>query len=153
MASSLLKLYQSFNKLPFGDWMFSKAVCFKAPYFSSIKPKITMLTAGSCSATLPKRRAVHNHIGTVHAIAQCNLAELVAGLATDATVPSSHRWIPKGMTVNYLKKAKTDLSAVAYLTIPEPIPDKHDCTVDVKITDKNELVVFSAKVTMYITSK
>jgi hypothetical protein len=32
---------------------------------------------------------------------------------TEVTVPTSHRWIPKGMTVEYLKKAETDLIAIA----------------------------------------
>ena len=43
----------------------------------------------------------------------CNMAELAAGIMSEATVPASHRWIPKGMTVEYLKKAGTDLRAVA----------------------------------------
>jgi len=100
--SSLLKIWTKCQSLPKGNWLFSKAVCFKAPYFGSIKPLITDLTAGHCSATVKNRRAIHNHIGTIHAIAQCNVAELCAGLMVDATVPTkTHRWIPKGMTVNY----------------------------------------------------
>lgn len=43
----------------------------------------------------------------------CNMAELAGGTMTEVTVPSTHRWIPKGMTVEYLKKAETDLIAVA----------------------------------------
>lgn len=34
----------------------------------------------------------------------CNMAELAGGTMTEVTVPSTHRWIPKGMTVEYLKK-------------------------------------------------
>jgi len=56
---------------------------------------------------------VLNHIGTVHAIAMCNMAELAGGTMTEVTVPATHRWIPKGMTVEYLKKAETDLIAIA----------------------------------------
>lgn len=33
----------------------------------------------------------------------CNMAELAGGTMTEVTVPSTHRWIPKGMTVEYLK--------------------------------------------------
>lgn len=50
-----------------------------------------------------------NHIGTVHAIAMCNMAELAGGTMTEVTVPSTHRWIPKGMTVEYLKRQKQTL--------------------------------------------
>jgi Domain of unknown function (DUF4442) len=41
------------------------------------------------------------------------MAELAGGTMTDATVPNTHRWIPKGMQVEYLKKANTDLVAIA----------------------------------------
>ena len=63
--------------------------------------------------TFAKRREVLNHIGTVHAIALCNAAELAAGTMTDASIAKGHRWIPKGMTVEYLAKADGDIRAVA----------------------------------------
>ena len=56
-----------------------------------------------------KRRAVQNHIGTVHAIAMCNLAEMAAGTLTEISIPASMRWLPKGMQVQYLRKAETDV--------------------------------------------
>jgi hypothetical protein len=73
--------------------------------------------------TAPKWWGVHNHIGTFHAIAACNLAEIAMGMLAEATVPASHRWLPKGMTVEYVAKAETGLRAVAEL--PE-IPDFGD---------------------------
>ena len=62
---------------------------------------------------MTKRRAVTNHIGTVHAIAMCNLAELAAGTMTEISIPPSMRWLPKGMAVEYLKKAESDVEALA----------------------------------------
>jgi hypothetical protein len=56
---------------------------------------------------------VQNHIGTVHAIALCNLAELCAGLVTDVSIPRDMRWIPQDMTVRYLRKAKGRIVASA----------------------------------------
>jgi hypothetical protein len=38
---------------------------------------------------------VYNHLGAVHAIASCNAAEVAMGMLMEATVPRSHRWIPK----------------------------------------------------------
>jgi Domain of unknown function (DUF4442) len=38
---------------------------------------------------------VYNHLHTVHAIASCNAAEVAMGMLMEATVPRSHRWIPK----------------------------------------------------------
>ena len=34
-----------------------------------------------------------------------NLAELAGGLAVEASLPPSMRWIPKGMEVDYVRKA------------------------------------------------
>ena len=83
MSTPLLALYTKITRWPLGHWVFSKAVCFKAPYFSSISPTITRLENGRCEARIHDHRAVRNHIGTVHAIALCNLAELCAGLMID----------------------------------------------------------------------
>ncbi|MDX4011252.1 alpha/beta fold hydrolase, partial [Pseudomonas aeruginosa] len=79
----------------------------------SIAPQFVELRPGYAEVTFPKRREVLNHIGTVHAIALCNAAELASGTMTDASIPAGHRWIPRGMTVEYLAKATGDVRAVA----------------------------------------
>lgn len=138
----------------FGKWMFSKAVCRKAPYFGTIKPKITQLKPGVCRATIRNRKAIHNHIGTVHAIAQCNLAELCAGVMTDATIDhKTHRWIPKGMSVQYLAKAETDLHAVAQIEYPRAWQDKEELVVPVEVFNTAGEKVFHADINMYISAK
>ena len=100
-----------------------------------------------------KRRAVLNHIGTIHAIAMCNMAELAAGTMTEVTIPGTHRWIPSGMTVEYLNKAESDLRAVAEL---DPIPAfvaRADSPVTVNILDVNGQAVFRAVITMFISPR
>ena len=59
-----------------------------------------------CVVFMKKRRAVTNHLKTVHAIAMCNMAELAGGLMTEVSLPQGKRWIPSGMTVKYLKRLK-----------------------------------------------
>ncbi|MDN3376961.1 MULTISPECIES: hotdog fold domain-containing protein [unclassified Pseudoalteromonas] len=152
--SAVLKTWLKLKKLPFGNWLFTKAVCVKAPYFASMKPYILDVRDGYCSAVVKNRRSVHNHIGTIHAIAQCNLAELCAGVMVDATVPyKTHRWIPKGMTVNYLAKVDTDVTAIAEIQLPRPWIDKEDLVVPVKLYNTRNELVFTADITMYITKK
>ncbi|NSY34102.1 DUF4442 domain-containing protein [Pseudoalteromonas sp. JC28] len=154
MSAPLLKIYKRMSWLPFGKWMFSKAVCRKAPYFGTIKPKITQLKPGVCRATIRNRKAIHNHIGTVHAIAQCNLAELCAGVMTDATIDhKTHRWIPKGMSVQYLAKAETDLHAVAQIEYPRAWQDKEELVVPVEVFNTVGEKVFHADINMYISAK
>jgi hypothetical protein len=114
--NKLMRVYKTCRKFPFGNILFSKLVCFKAPYFGSIKPRFIELKSGDCEIFLKKRRAVTNHLNTIHAIAMCNVSELAARTLIEAFIPRTMRWIPKGMTVSYLKMAKTDLKAVCEIS-------------------------------------
>lgn len=151
---SALTLYRRLADKPLGKWLFSRLICFKAPYFSTIAPRITALEAGRCEAVIRDRRAIHNHIGTVHAIALCNLAELVGGLMTDATIPASMRWIPKGMSVRYLKKAQGTLHAVATPDIAVvEAAQGHELPVSVDVRDAAGERVFFASISMWVSPK
>ena len=148
-----LSSWQRLSKNSAGKWVFSRLVCWKAPYFSSIRPAFIELRPGYCEVRIKKRRAVLNHIGTVHAIAMCNMAELAGGTMTDVTIPSTYRWIPKGMKVEYIKKAETDLKAVAEIM---PVPQFDAATeipVTVTVTDVDNQTVFSAVITMWVSPK
>ncbi|HYB63667.1 MAG TPA: hotdog fold domain-containing protein [Steroidobacteraceae bacterium] len=148
-----LAIWQRLAGKPGGKWAFSRLVCLKAPYFGSIRPRFEDLRPEYCRLRIRKRRAVLNHIGTVHAIAMCNMAELAGGTMTEVTIPATHRWIPKGMTVEYLKKATTGLVAVA---TPESKPDwsaPGDYRVNVLVTDRGNEAVFRAVITMWVSPK
>jgi len=131
----------------FGPEKFSEMVCGMAPYFSTINPEFIALRAGYSEARVKKVRAIENHLGTVHAIAMCNAAELVGGTLTDASLPEGCRWIPKAMNVQYLAKAKTDIRAVASadgVDFSEP----GDKSVAVDIFDEAGTKVFHADIIM-----
>ncbi len=148
-----LSTWQRLSRKPAGKWAFSRLVCWKAPYFGSIRPAFVELRPGYCEVHIKKRRAVLNHIGTVHAIAMCNMAELAGGTMTDVTIPSTHRWIPKGMKVEYIKKAETDVKAVAEI---KPIPQfgaAAELPVTVAVTDADNQTVFRAVITMWVSPK
>ena len=103
---------------------------------------------------IPDRRRVHNHIGTVHAIALFNLAELVAGVMTDASLPPGMRWIPKSMSVHYLKKAVGTQRAVASPTIPIVTSDTgYELPVNVDVYDPGGERVFNAEIRMWMSPK
>lgn len=130
-----------------GPEKFADMVCQMAPFFSTISPQFIDLRPGHSEAKVIKCRALENHLGTVHAIVMCNAAELVAGTLTDATVTPGFRWIPKGMTVEYLAKAKTDIRAVASAEgIDFSTPG--DKVVVVDIFDTHDTKVFRAEITM-----
>jgi len=99
-----------------------------------------------------KRRRVENHLKTVHAIAMCNLCELAGGLCLEVSLPKKYRWIPIGMKVAYLKKAKTDLTATCELSnIDWETANEVFCFVSVK--DTNNIEVMNANIEMKISLK
>ncbi|WNL45390.1 hotdog fold domain-containing protein [Dyella sp. BiH032] len=152
-SSSALAMWQKLSRWPGGAWLFSRLICLKAPYFGSIRPRFMELRPGYCRIRFAKRRAVLNHIGTVHAIAMCNLAELAGGTMTEVTIPSSHRWIPKGMTVEYLKKASTDVVGVAMPQRGDLGAEGADYPVLVEVHDLHGELVFRATITMWVSPR
>lgn len=145
-------LLEKFKKYSFGLWLFTRAICFKAPYFSTIRPLFTELKPGVGEARLKKRRAVQNHLGTVHAIAIANLCELVAGTTLEITIPDTHRWIPKAMKINYISKAKTDLVAQTFISVDQ-WPEVGSLNVFVEVLDQDKHQVVTADIEMYISRK
>lgn len=151
-TAPLLATWRRMIRWPAGRWLFSRAVCFKAPYFSTIAPRFLDLEPGRCEVVMRDRRAVHNHIGTVHAIALCNLAELAGGVMLDASLPRGMRWIPKGMTVAYLAKARGPMRAVATPERPIEAADAgHELPVAVEVTDTAGEAVFRARIMMWVS--
>ena len=152
-TASVLAIWGRLAPLPGGKWLFSRLICLKAPYFSSVRPRFVALRPGYCEVAIRKRRAVTNHLGTVHAIAMCNMAELAAGILTEATVPGTHRWIPKGMTVEYVKKAGSDLRAVAELDHLPDFGPAAEMPVPVSVTDSQGEQVFRAVIRMWVSPR
>jgi acyl-coenzyme A thioesterase PaaI-like protein len=154
MTAPMLSLFRRMTSWPGGHWMFSRAVCMRAPYFSTIAPRFVSLEPGRCEVRMRDRRRVHNHIGTVHAIALCNLAELSAGVMAEATLPASLRWIPKGMTVEYLNKAKGTMHALA--TPDKPLVESasgYEWPVSVNVKDPAGTDVFRARIMLWVSPR
>lgn len=147
-----LILFNRLKSLPGGTRLFSIGVCKIAPYFGSISPHVEELRSGYARVSMRKQRKVENHIRSVHAVAMCNMAELAGGLMTDASVAEGVSWIPVGMTVEYRKKAGSDLVAVAK---GDDI-DWHtngNIVVPIEITDSKQNLVFTAAITMNLKQK
>ncbi|MCS3808425.1 acyl-coenzyme A thioesterase PaaI-like protein [Xanthomonas arboricola] len=149
-----IDIWNRLQDKPGGKWLFSRLLCLKAPYFGTIAPQFVALRPGFCEVALRKRRRVLNHIGTVHAIAMCNLAELAGGTMTEVTVPATHRWIPRGMQVEYLKKAERSVVAVAQPVVANPSFDQAgEYQVDVLVSDVAGTLVLRARISMWVSPK
>ena len=151
--SLAITTWEKLSGIPCGKWLFSRIVSFKAPYFSSINPRFIDLKPGYCEIIVKKRRKILNHIGTVHAIAMCNLVELAGGTMTDVTIPPTHRWIPKEMKVKYVAKAETDLRGIAKLDSIPTFDDSAEFPVNINVLDTSGQVVLEAVITMWISKK
>lgn len=148
--SALLQAREKLGTGAAGLWALTRAVCYTAPYFASIAPRITRFDPGHVEVLLKKRRRVTNHLGTVHAIAMCNLAELAGGTCIEITRDQSLRWIPVGMEVKYLKLAKTDLRGVCELD-PATLTEPGDAVAPVDVFDTGGQKVFEARITMRLS--
>ena len=155
---SVLSLWNTMSRLPQGSRLFSIAFSQKAPYFATIHPRFTELRPHRAELVIPKRRGVHNHLGTVHAIALCNGLEAAMGALAEATIPADKRWIPKGMTVAYTAKATSDITCIAD-TDPEQwsadaLPEEGgDVAVRVRGVREDGEVVIEGEIRLWVTPK
>lgn len=136
-----------------GKRVFSIAFAQKAPYFASIHPRVTEMGPNHCEVVIPKRRSVQNHIGTVHAIAMCNGLEMAMGGLAESTIPSSKRWIPKGMSISYTAKATGDVTCIAETDQEQWDTAEGDLPVRVRGELADGTVVIEGTITLWVTSK
>jgi len=152
--ANVADLYKKTSAIPLvGERLFSLAFAQKAPYFWSIRPRFTVVEPNHAELVIPKRRAVQNHLGTVHAIALCNGLEAAMGALAEATIPSHKRWIPKGMEVRYTAKATSDITCVAETDPDQWTSDVPDLGVRVRGTRDDGTVVIEGVIHLYVTEK
>src|SRR5690606_21562597 len=99
-------------------WLFSKLVGLAVPYSGSIRAQDEPLSPGRVVLSLRDRRRVRQHLGSVHAIALANLAELSSGMAMLSSLPPGVRGIVTGITISYHAKARGTLTATGTASPP-----------------------------------
>ena len=150
--NKIMAMYQKMEKLPAGKTLFSMAICRKAPYFGTVRPRLQEVRQNYCEALLKKRRAVENHIGTVHVIAICNGLEFAMGVLAETSIPSHLRWIPKGMDVRYTAKAESDIRVVAEVA-PDAWENGPEVPVTVRALREDGTVVVEGTISLWVTEK
>ena len=139
-GTQLRILWVRLSRFPGGRWIFNKILGWKIPYTGKLRATILMLEPGHVKAQLRERRAVRNHLQSIHAIALANLGELTTGLALVGALPESIRGILVGLDVSYTKKARGTIESEATCEIPE-ITEPVDYPVEAEIRDDSGDVV------------
>ncbi len=136
----LLALWRGCERLPFGRALFGMLFARQVPYSGSIGATVLTLEPGHARLALRDRRAVRNHLGSIHAVALTNLGELASGLAMTAAMPAGVRGIVTRIETDYRKKARGTLVAESRVAFPQVTGDT-DLDVHAEIRDSGGEVV------------
>ena len=133
------------HRLPGGKRAFSRLVGETAPYTGTVHARVEVLQRGYAEVTVRDRRRLRNHLGTVHAVALVNLAELTGNVALAYSLPDDARFIVAGLSIDYLKKARGTIRGVCTCPVPESSERKE---YEVFISLKNEASEEVARATL-----
>ncbi|MDX8405961.1 MAG: DUF4442 domain-containing protein [Mariprofundus sp.] len=131
----VLSLWQRWGKRPAGRLFFSLVLRRMVPYSGSIHPAVLKLEPGRALIAMRDRRALRNHLHSIHAIALANLGELASGLAMLAALPDNVQAIVTRLDIEYLKKARGRLLAEGNAELPGIITEKVTQVVRAEISD------------------
>ncbi len=148
-GARLSALWGRLAPLPGGKRLFSWLLGWMVPYTDSIRPRVVELRPGYAKVQMRDRRAVRNHLSSVHAIALANLAEVTSGLAVTTALPPTSRGIPTALSITFLKKARGALTAEARCDLPDASREA-DHEFESVISDASGRVVARATVRWHI---
>ncbi len=132
-----------------GRWLFSRGVGRFAPYTGTIGARVEELAPGRSLVTMRDRRAVRNHLNSVHAVALTNLIELTGSLSIIASLPPETRMIPVRLETDFIKKGRGLMTAEANCVIPSS-NEKAELPATVVIRDDSGDEVARGRVTVVI---
>ena len=144
MAADIRSLWDRVSPLPGGPRIFSFLRGRLVPSPGSFGPGFGELAATGARIELRDRRAVRNHLRSIHAIALANLAELTTGLPLAYAVMPAGRTILVSLSVDFLRKARGTLVATSSFVAPDASRDA-EIEIPVEVRDAGGEVVVRAR--------
>ncbi len=139
-GARLRRTWARLSGLPGGRWLFSRVLGLMNPYSGAVGGTVVTLEPGHAVVVLKERRAVRNHLNSVHAIAMANVAEMASGLAMLAALPDSARGIVTSIAIDYRKKGRGTLTAESRVVLPDVSVDgEHRFTSTVRDASGEEV--------------
>ena len=133
-ANAFRVLWDRLRRLPAGPALFNRTIAIKIPYTGSIRARVEQLHHGYARVSMKDRRALRNHLGSVHAIALANLAEYTGNLALAYSLPDDARFIVTKLEVEYTKKARGTITGECHAP---PVPNNERCGYPLNVTLKD----------------
>ena len=125
------------------------------PYTGSLGARIVELRPEFARTELRERRAVRNHLRSVHAIALANLAELTGNMVLQYSLPDDMRFIVTEMRIVYTKKARGTIIGTSQCDLSELTegPDRKSYDIEVRLSDASDDTVATAVLTSLVGPK
>jgi len=149
VESAVMERWHRSKGSKIGRWLFSRGVGRFAPYTGTIGARVKELEPGRSVVTMRDRKAVRNHLNSIHAAALTNLIELTGSLSIIASLPPETRLIPIRLETDFVKKGRGLMTAEASCVIPAT-NEKAELPATVVIRDDAGDEVARGRVTVVI---
>lgn len=141
--SQLRQAWDLTSRLPYALRVraFTFAFGSQIKFFNTAGLRFESVEAGRMVVKIRNQKKVQNHIKGVHAAAMALLAESATGAVFGFSLPGNKLPLVKHMDVDYVRRAKGDLTAVATLSREDLArmekDDKGEVEVQIVVTDED----------------
>lgn len=116
--TDIYRYWHKLERTAAGRWLFNFLIRFFNPYTGALGGQVVDLQKGYARIELNDRRAIRNHLNSIHAIALTNLGEFTSGLSLISLFNDNMRGIPVQIKINFIKKARGKLIAECSTQLP-----------------------------------